>query len=117
MSIDFVKVNINQIPVKLTEFGFCMSDIKMGVTLNSDTDGHFHGMRRSSTLDIILAFNLSDWTAGYYGEIGGYTAYFSPPKAEIELRDMRTRVVLSADQSTRVTLRTLHKNYLQPPLG
>ena len=96
-----------------------MSDKKLGIQVHVDKAGHYHGMRQSSNtvLDIILAYNLSDWTAGYYGEIGGYTAYFSAPGAENELRDTMTRVVLSADQSTRVTLRTLHKNYLQPPLG
>ena len=105
--------------MKLTEFGFCIADKKLGLQVHRDKAGHYHGMRPSSNtiLDIILAYNLSDWTAGYYGEIGGYTAYFSAPGAEIELRDMMTRVVLSADQSTRVTFRTLHENYLQAPLG
>jgi len=46
-----------------------------------------------------------------------YTAYFGAAGLQTELRDVKTRVVLSADQSTRVTLRTLHQNYLRPPLG
>lgn len=68
-------------------------------------------------VDITLAYNLSDWTAGYFGEIGGFIAYFSAPGQQMELRDIKTRVVLSGDQSTRVTLRMLHQNNLPPPLG
>ena len=68
-------------------------------------------------MDITLAYNVTDWTAGYFGEIGGFIAYFSAPGQESELRDIKTRVVLSGDQSTRVTLRSLHQLYLKPLLG
>ena len=125
----------------------------------ADENDHLHGSEDDTTnniLDITLAYNVTDWTAGYFGEIGGYTvgcmwpisyirnlqgsrnnqfffkkfvtfwswphapyytAYFGAAGSQTELRDVKTRVVLSADQSTRVTLRTLHQTYLRPPLG
>lgn len=102
--------------VAITEFGFCITDRKNSKV--DPTDGHIHGDEVSNKmLDITLAFNLSDWTAGYFGEIGGYIAYFSPPGQETELRDIKTRVVLSGGQSTRITLRTMHQLSMPPPLG
>ena len=104
------------ISVTPTEFGFCMSDKQLQVEIARD--GHLHGSGTSTKmLDITLAYNLSDWTAGYFGDIGGYTAYFSAPGQASELRDIKTRVVLSSKQSTRVTLRTWHAKNLTPPLG
>ena len=43
--------------------------------------------------------------------------FLSAPGQQTELRDIKTRVVLGGDQSTRVTLRTLHQNNLPPPKG
>ena len=48
-------------------------------------------------LDVTLAYNESDWTAGYFGDIGGYIAFFTAPGQHTELRDIRTRVVLRQD--------------------
>ena len=48
-------------------------------------------------LDVTLAYNESDWTAGYFGDIGGYIAFFTAPGQHTELRDIRTRVVLRLD--------------------
>ena len=102
--------------VTITEYGFCMSDQRLDIAPSHD--GHIHGSSKThKMLDITLAYNLSDWTAGYFGEIGGFTAYFNAPGQATELRDVKTRVVLSGKQSTRVTLRTLHENNLTPPLG
>ena len=33
------------------------------------------------------------------------------------LSDVKTRVVLSGHQSTRVTIKTMHQNYLEAPYG
>ena len=59
----------------LTEYGFCISDISH--QMEAGEDGHIHGTEKSNNvLDITLAYNITDWTAGYFGEIGGYIAYF-----------------------------------------
>lgn len=34
----------------------------------------------------IKAYNVSDWTSGYFGDIGGFIAYFSAPGQGEELR-------------------------------
>ena len=104
----------------MTEYGLCirLKQAKPKEDTTNESDGHEHGSEWSNNeLDITLAFNLSDWTAGYFGEIGGFIAYFSAPGQETELRDTKTRVVLSGGQSTRITLRTLHLNKLEHPLG
>ena len=82
--------------VVLTEYGFCITDTNIGPIYQPDkTDGHLHGTNTSTKmLDITLAYNISDWTAGYCGEIGGFTAYFSPPGERSELRDIKTKVML-----------------------
>lgn len=121
MSIDKKKFNIIGLLVSLTEFGFCLSDRTTQLAVHRDMLGHYHAKKHYQTsntvLDITLAYNVSDWTAGYYGDIGGYMVYFGACGAETELRDTKTRVVLSGDESTRVTLRTLHKSYLPLPMG
>ena len=104
----------------MTEYGLCIrfKQAKPKEDTPNESDGHVHGSEwTTNELDITLAFNLSDWTAGYFGEIGGFIAYFSAPGQVTELRDTKTRVVLSGGQSTRVTLRTLHLNKLEHPLG
>ena len=104
--------------MSLTEYGFCLSDKALHKKYNRDRVGHIHANKTSNmNMDITLAYNVSDWTAGYFGDIGGYIAYFTPPGQRIELRDVKTRVVLSGGQSTRVTLRATHQNYLKPPAG
>ena len=113
--VNVISVNL----VTLTEYGFCLSDRAISKQFHQDQQGHIHGTNATvnRVMDITLAYNVSDWTAGYFGEIGGYIAYFSTLGQNSELRDIKTRVVLSGDQSTRVTLRSLHQNYLEPPLG
>ena len=99
-----------------TEFGFCITS--KTTTPDLASDGHIHGDDVSTEMiDVTLAYNLSDWTAGYFGEIGGYIAYFSAPGHQTELRDVENQVVLSGGQSTRITLRTLHQINMPPPLG
>ena len=105
--------------MSLTEYGFCLSDQVIHEHYDRDQRGHIHAPNSTSNMnmDITLAYNVSDWVAGYFGDIGGYIAYFTPPGQRSELRDIKTRVVLSAGQSTRVTLRAIHQNYLRPPAG
>ena len=62
--------------MKLTEYGFCLSDSQMTKETEADENDHLHGSEDDTTnniLDITLAYNVTDWTAGYFGEIGGYT--------------------------------------------
>ena len=38
------------------------------------------------TPDLTLAYNVSDWTSGYFGDIGGFIAYFSATAQDEKLR-------------------------------
>ena len=52
----------------------------------TDEHEHIHGTSRNNVLDFTLAYNVSDWTSGYFGDIGGFIAYFSAPGQGEELR-------------------------------
>ena len=116
--------------VKLTEYGYCITNKDITNMTKTDEHEHIHGTSRNNVLDFTLAYNVTDWTSGYFGDIGGFIAYFSAPGQGEELRlvhissniypvfsDVKTRVVLSGDQSTRVTIKTMHQNYLEAPYG
>ena len=47
---------------------------------------NIHGTNRNNVLDFTLGYNVSDWTSGYFGDIGGFIAYFSAPGQGEELR-------------------------------
>ena len=51
-----------------------------------DEHEHIHGSSRNNVLDFTLAYNVTDWTSGYFGDIGGFIAYFSAPGQGEELR-------------------------------
>ena len=72
--------------VKLTEYGYCITNMVITNMTTRDQNGHIHGTNQMNVLDLTLAYNVSDWTSGYFGDIGGFIAYFSAPGQDEELR-------------------------------
>ena len=72
--------------VKLTEYGYCITNMVVTNMTTRDQHDHIHGTNKMNVLDLTLAFNVSDWTSGYFGDIGGFIAYFSAPGQDEELR-------------------------------
>ena len=43
-------------------------------------------LNKEASFNQLKAYNVSDWTSGYFGDIGGFIAYFSAPGQGEELR-------------------------------
>ena len=71
---------------------------------------------RRSSFDVVLAYNSSDWTSGYMGTLGGFTAFFTIPGSSGELSHV-PRAILTDGTSTRVIINQVHRKELGYPYG
>ena len=62
------------------------------------------------------AYNASDWTSGYSGTLGGFTAFFTVPDTPGELSHV-PKAILSDMTSTGVTIRQVHRQEMPHPYG
>lgn len=100
-------------------------------TSDTNTDGelsdviinrlHSHAKEnefRRSSFDVILAYNFSDWSSGYMGTLGGFTAFFTIPGSQSsgELSHV-PRAMLPDGISTRVIINQVHQDELGYPYG
>ena len=65
---------------------YCITNMMITNMTTRDQSDHIHGTNKMNVLDLTLAYNVSDWTSGYFGDIGGFIAYFSAPGQDEELR-------------------------------